>query len=34
MREHQINRVSSVLLILLSATAVVSVGTGLIWPPQ
>jgi hypothetical protein len=33
MREHQINRVSSVLLILLSATALVSVGTGLIWPP-
>src|SRR5215471_10677082 len=33
MRAHQINRLSSVLLILLSVTALITVITGLIWPP-
>jgi hypothetical protein len=33
MRTQQINRVSSVVLILLSLTALVTVVTGLIWPP-
>jgi hypothetical protein len=33
MRAHRINRLSSVLLILLSLTALVTVVTGLIWPP-
>jgi hypothetical protein len=33
MRTQQINRVSRVVLILLSLTALVTVVTGLIWPP-
>ena len=33
MRTQQINRVSSVVLILLSLTALATVVTGLIWPP-
>src|SRR5215467_8996710 len=33
MRAHQINRVCSVPLIGLSVTAMVTVVTGLIWPP-
>jgi cytochrome bd-type quinol oxidase subunit 2 len=33
MRTQQVNRVSSVVLILLSLTALVTVVTGLIWPP-
>ena len=33
MRAQRINRLSSVLLILLSVTALVTVVTGLIWPP-
>ena len=33
MRAQQINRVSSVVLILFSLTAVGTVATGLIWPP-
>ena len=33
MRTQRINRVSSVVLILLSLTALVTVVTGLIWPP-
>jgi len=33
MRTQQVNRASSVVLILLSLTALVTVVTGLIWPP-
>ena len=33
MRSQQINRVSSVILVLLSLTALVTVVTGLMWPP-
>ncbi len=33
MRMRQINRMSSVVLILLSLTALLTVVTGLIWPP-
>ena len=33
MRTQQINRVSGLLLMLLSLTALVTVVTGLIWPP-
>jgi cytochrome bd-type quinol oxidase subunit 2 len=33
MRTYQINRASSVVLVLLSLTALVTVVTGLIWPP-
>jgi hypothetical protein len=33
MRTQQVNRVCSVVLILLSLTALVTVITGLIWPP-
>ena len=33
MRAHQVNRLSSVVLVLLSATALLTVVTGLIWPP-
>ena len=34
MRTHHINRLSSVVLILLSLTALATVVTGLIWPPM
>jgi hypothetical protein len=33
MDTQQINRVSGVVLVLLSLTALVTVATGLIWPP-
>jgi hypothetical protein len=33
MRTQHVNRMSSVILILLSLTALVTVVTGLIWPP-
>jgi hypothetical protein len=33
MRAHQLNRMCSVVLIALSVTALVTVVTGLIWPP-
>src|SRR5947208_3972563 len=33
MQTHDINRVSSVVLVLLSLLALVTVATGLIWPP-
>ena len=33
MRTHQVNRVSSIVLVLLSLTALATVVTGLIWPP-
>ena len=34
MRVQQINRLSGVLLILLSLTALITAATGLIWPPR
>ena len=34
MRAQQINRVSGVVLIALSLTALITVATGLMWPPR
>ena len=34
MRAHHVNRMSSVVLVVLSVTALVTVLTGLIWPPS